>query len=283
MKKLFKEINILILLIFLLNFAVLSINSVITSKISNIQLALFAVLIVVIWISFVTDFIFSLIFSSLIILLYASFLFFKIYSNSIVGIEQLSYYIWFFVLPLAAFIGGTLKKKLIEIEEEIKKMEIQKKELALNDDLTLFKSKNTFIQNLNKVLEIYNRRKIKFSTIMIKIQDFDILKSSLSTLQMKEFYLFLSKIIDKLTRFEEDKYFLGDGSFTIILQHADEKELEGAMQRLKEHLKDELNQGDPILKLKKIPFKISGFVVSESIGNALDIINQLDKGLEYDV
>ena len=122
-----------------------------------------------------------------------------------------------------------------------------------------------------------------FSAVIIEIQDFQILKDTLKESQMAIFYKHLSKTIDSITRFEDDKYFLDNGQFSIILDYSDEVELAGALQRLREQLKKALDNPVEELRIKKIPFKLAGVTVNSQISNPMDMINRLNKGIELDV
>ncbi|MBP6282091.1 MAG: diguanylate cyclase [Leptotrichiaceae bacterium] len=283
MKKKFKEVYILILSLFILNLGILSVKSLFNDKISQGNLILFGILAILLGVSLVFDLIFSMIFSSFVVLIYSIFLMYMVYTKQITGIEQISYYMWFIVFPIGSFIGGSIRKKLNEIGDEIKNIEALKDELALKDSNTLFKNKSSFFLNLSKGIEIYHRKKIMFSAVIIEIQDFQILKDTLKESQMAIFYKHLSKTIDSITRFEDDKYFLDNGQFSIILDYSDEVELAGALQRLREQLKKALDNPVEELRIKKIPFKLAGVTVNSQISNPMDMINRLNKGIELDV
>lgn len=279
MKKNVFEIYIFMLLFFILVLMVDVVQWSFMSTITPLFLVLNALLVIVAGISFTVDFVLAMIISAFIVLIYAAYLFIQVFQGDIQGSSAIGYYIWFLILPIGAFIGGAIKSKFKEVEEDVARCEENKSRYSLKDENTLFYNKSELMIDLKKDYDFFKRKNVYFTTIVLAIQNYDLLKNILNKHELETLMKRFSQGILGCTRSYAKRYYLEEGVYAIlILGEEDEK--------LKENIRKYMDNYLKYIKfryIEKINVKYSAKAINEKYSNYVEYYRDLIKGLEFDV
>lgn len=282
MKKNILEIYIYILLFLILNLITAIIQWIFSPMITTLFLILNSLLILVTAISFTLEIVLSLIISGFLVLAYAAYLFIQVFQGNILGSDALGYYIWFMILPIGAFIGGTLKIKFKNLMNEIIHCEQSSILYSSKDEYTLFYNKSEFLTDLKNNFEVYKRKKIYFSTIIISIKDYDLLIEILNKNEKERFFKEFSEGIKKCIKSDSKKYFLEKGNYAVIILGEDEEELKEDIKNIKIYMEDYLKNLS-LKNIEKISLKYSSKTINSDFEDSLSYYKVVLKGLEFDV
>lgn len=217
------------------------------------------------------------------LLVYAAWLYYELFNGFILENEAIGHYIWFIAIPIGALISSTIKKNLDEINERLEMERITIAKYSTRDIITGFRNKRELLTNVDIAINAYEKKKIKFSVILISLQELELLEEELGQDGMEKLYSYISNILKESTEIENEKFFLGKGEFAITLWNIGENEIETKKIEIRKILKEKLETPKDIYGIKRIPFKISGSFIRKEINSALELYNKLKKGLEYDV
>lgn len=283
MKRAVRDIYMLILMIFFISGFSTALRIIFQVKMGIEQAYLIGVFVIILGLAFIMDRTISILVSGFSVIIYATWIYYLVYTNKLGSDELIGYYQWFINLPLAAIIGSTIKSKLDFIEKSIAQKEKVLELYSVRDGVTLLKNKREFLFYLSLFIRILKNKNIKSSALIIEITDFSLLRSSLNSKELEELYRYMSISLKKVVVDDVERFFLGKGKFAVLLWNVDSDKLIEMTKEIKNKLKEEIKYPDAKTGVKYIPFKIASITVSEKDEDEIQMYKRLEKGLEYDV
>lgn len=245
------------------------------------DIALTALFMTTIILTFRIGLIKGLILSAMILFLYGSMVFFQLISGS--GEIWTLNYIWFIAFPIVIVLAGLISQTFEELDERERHLNQYKEKIVTVDDVTGFANAREFLRELDSEMARARRHKIDLTLMVIQIQYFEELLSIYGKNNASKIFKTLAEAVNASTRIEDFRYRIDDEIFAVVLPYTNKEQATFVYNRIKTSLGDLEIEDDSSLRRYKIEVKIGSVVYHPDYKNPMAFKAQALKELEYDV
>lgn len=209
---------------------------------------------------------------------------YKLYKGLVSGvaIDSRVYY-WIVVISLTGILVSFLSKHILEMQDELNKLEKNSKSLIMIDTLTGIRNSAAFFNELPIYMSLSRRYDLPIAIMLVRFKYSRKLKNIVGSDFFKEIIVECSDILKSSLRFEDRKYILEDEITFAFILISKKDGCEIVKNRIRENVeKIGVDKNEMFNKLK-LEIQIGYYMYNDSINDAMEFLGKAEAELEYDV
>lgn len=198
------------------------------------------------------------------------------------GEIKIEVFYWVLIIPLTALLVALISSAINEQQERIRELSKENENYVMIDYNTGLRNLKAFMNEAPIYINLYRRYKVDVTLVLVRIKYSKRLTRIVGKDYFNKVLIRCSEVLKGSLRFEDGKYILDKNTFGFIII-SDKNGSKIVKDRLRSSI-EELKVGKADLyRNLNIEVEVGSYTTDEKVKDAMDLINFVEKELEYDV